>query len=398
MPVKKIITKGRVPVKIYTDNIDLAAYQQLVNLASLPIIHSHIAAMPDVHCGIGATVGAVIPTKHAIIPAAVGVDIGCGMNAVKLSLKGYQLPDTLRGLRLNIEEYVPVGFNAHANSNIRLKACEPFRKRLDAILEHHPNITKRMQNAQLKWMNQMGTLGGGNHFIELCLDQNQDVWVMLHSGSRGIGNAIGSYFIELAKKDMGNHLKNLPDKDLAYLNEGTKHFQDYLDAVSWAQDYALANRREMMNIILEILKLHLPPFQIAEQAINCHHNYVAKEEHYGEKVFVTRKGAIRAGVGELGIIPGSMGACSYIVKGKGADTAFHSCAHGAGRQLSRTAAKNKFNVKDLVRETAGIECRKDKHVIDEIPSAYKNIDQVMAHQTDLVDVLYQLNQVICIKG
>ncbi len=398
MPIKQIITKGKVPVNIYTDDIDMAAYNQLLNISTLPFIFSHIAAMPDVHCGIGATVGAVIPTKQAIIPAAVGVDIGCGMNAVKLSLKAHQLPDNLKNLRLLIEEQVPVGFNAHSDKHLRLAACEPFKNRIDAILEQHPHILKHANKVNQKWMSQMGTLGGGNHFIEICLDQNKDVWIMLHSGSRGIGNAIGTYFIALAKKDMGVHLKNLPDKDLAYLNEGTKHFHDYLEAVSWAQDYAYANRREMMNIIINVLKANLPPFQITEEAINCHHNYVEKEEHYGEKIYVTRKGAIRAGLGELGIIPGSMGARSYIVKGKGEKSSFHSCAHGAGRKLSRTAAKNKFSIDDLKNQTKGVECRKDKHVLDEIPGAYKNIDEVMANQDDLVDVLYELRQVICIKG
>lgn len=398
MPVKKIITKGRVNVKIYTEDIDLAAYNQLVNISTLPFIHSHIAAMPDVHCGIGATVGAVIPTKGAIIPSAVGVDIGCGMSAVKLSIKAHHLPDNLKYLRLNIEEKVPVGFEAHDKNHIRLAACEPFIKRFDAILERHPGIKKRMQNANLKWMTQMGSLGGGNHFIEICLDQNKDVWVMLHSGSRGIGNAIGTYFIALAKKDMGVHLKNLPDKDLAYLQEGTKHFEDYLEAVSCAQDYAFANRKEMMRIILEVLKKELPPFDILDEAINCHHNYVVKEKHYGEQVYLTRKGAIKAGKGDLGIIPGSMGARSFIVRGKGVETSFHSCSHGAGRKLSRTAAKNKFSVHDLKEQTKGVECRKDKHVLDEIPSAYKDIDEVMQNQSDLVEVLYTLNQVVCIKG
>ncbi len=398
MPVKKIITKGKVSVKIYTDDIDMSAYQPLVNISMLPIIHSHIAAMPDVHCGIGATVGAVIPTKHAIIPAAVGVDIGCGMNAVKLSLKAHQLPDNLKFLRLNIEEQVPVGFNAHSDSTARYDACEPFKKRLNQIFSSHPKILKYAKSLDKKWMNQMGTLGGGNHFIEICLDQHNDVWIMLHSGSRGIGNAIGSYFIELAKKDMCTHIKDLPDRDLAYLNEGTKHFKDYLEAVSWAQEYAFANRREMMSIIINALQTQLPPFSIIDEAINCHHNYVAKEEHYGEKVYVTRKGAIRAREGELGIVPGSMGAHSYIVKGKGSPTSFHSCAHGAGRQLSRMAAKKKYSIKDLHEQTKGVECRKDKHVLDEIPFAYKNIEQVMANQNDLVDVLYELRQVICIKG
>lgn len=398
MPVKRIITTGKVPVKIFTDDIDSAAYKQLINISNLPFIYSHIAAMPDVHCGIGATVGAVIPTRHAIIPAAVGVDIGCGMNAVKLSLKAHQLPDNLKKLRLSIEESVPVGFESHGASAIRYEACHPFIYPLEQILNKHPNILKHAKNLHTKWMSQIGTLGGGNHFIEICLDDDNYVWVMLHSGSRGIGNAIGSYFITLAKKDMGIHLKNLPDKDLSYLNEGTQHFADYLEAVSWAQDYAFANRQEMMKIIIGVLRAHLLPFEIGEIAVNCHHNYVVTEEHFGEKVYLTRKGAIRARDGDLGIIPGSMGVCSYIVRGKGSKTAFNSCAHGAGRQLSRTEAKKKFNTKDLIAQTKGVECRKDKHVLDEIPAAYKNIDQVMENQSDLVDVLYKLRQVICIKG
>ncbi|MGE3319888.1 MAG: RtcB family protein [Candidatus Berkiella sp.] len=398
MPIKTIITTGKVPVKIYTDQIDDSAYQQLKALSQLDIIHSHIAAMPDVHCGIGSTVGAVIPTKHAIIPAAVGVDIGCGMQAVKLSLKAHQLPDNLKNIRLAIEEAVPVGFNAHSSDDIRLQACQPFKQGIETILEKHPALLKIARQIDKKWMSQLGTLGGGNHFIELCIDDENSIWVMLHSGSRGIGNAIGTYFIELAKKDMGVHLKNLPHKDLAYLKEGTEHFQDYLTAVQWGQDYAYANRNEMMTMIIQVLNRFLPAFTLEAQAINCHHNYVTTETHYGESVYLTRKGAIRAGKGDLGIIPGSMGACSYIVRGKGVDSAFHSCAHGAGRVLSRNEARKRFGTRDLIAQTQGVECRKDKQVLDEIPSAYKNIDTVMENQSDLVDVLYRLKQVVCIKG
>ena len=398
MPVKMIINEGKYPVKVYTDELDDASYRQLVNISQLPIIHSHIAAMPDVHCGIGATVGSVIPTKHAIIPAAVGVDIGCGMVALRLSLKANQLPDNLHKLRLAIEKRVPVGFEMHSNKGIRHEACKPFQKDLQYILDKHPSLLNHSKDLLNKWTSQLGTLGGGNHFIEICLDESDHVWIMLHSGSRGIGNAIGSYFISLAKKDMGVHIKDLPDKDLAYLQEGTKHFADYLDAVEWAQNYAFVNRREMLNIILEVLRSQLPPFDIVEEAINCHHNYVACEQHFGEMVYVTRKGAIRAQKGDLGIIPGSMGACSYIVKGKGSTEAFQSSAHGAGRAMSRTAAKKRFNVKDLTQQTQGVECRKDKDVVDEIPSAYKNIDTVMENQSDLVEVLHRLKQVVCIKG
>ena len=398
MPIITEINKGKVPVKIYTDEVDSASYQQLVNMSQLPIIHHHIAAMADVHCGIGATVGAVIPTKHAIIPAAVGVDIGCGMCAVRLSLKADQLPDNLHWLRLAIEERVPVGVDAHSIHNIPVNACAPFTKRLQKILAKHPQILKHSQKLRDKWMQQMGTLGGGNHFIEICLDESDHVWVMLHSGSRGIGNAIGTYFISLAKKDMGVHFHQLPDKDLAYFKEGTEHFYDYFEALHFAQDYAYANRQQMLNTVLEVLEAKLPPFQIIEEAINCHHNYVSEEKHFGEKAYVTRKGAIRARKGDLGIIPGSMGACSYIVKGKGAPDSFESSAHGAGRKMSRGEAKRRFSTRDLIEQTKGVECRKDANVVDEIPSAYKDIDKVMENQSDLVDVLYRIKQVICIKG
>lgn len=244
----------------------------------------------------------------------------------------------------------------------------------------------------------MATLGGGNHFIELCLDENDDVWVMLHSGSRGVGNAIGQYFIEMARRDMEKVQMNLPDRDLAYFREGTSHFDDYIQAVEWAQDYAMVNRREMMKRVLNVLKKRLPPFRVTKEAINCHHNYVSEEFHFGEQVFVTRKGAIRAREGELGIIPGSMGAKSFIVSGRGSANSFNSCSHGAGRVMSRGKAKKLFDVEDLEKQTAGVECRIDKSVVDEIPSAYKDIEKVMQHQNDLVDVVHTLKQVMCIKG
>ncbi|MGB5062325.1 MAG: RtcB family protein, partial [Candidatus Competibacter sp.] len=369
------------------------------NIARLPFVHSHVAAMPDVHVGIGATVGAVIPTKGAIIPAAVGVDIGCGMNAVRLSLKAGQLPDNLRPLRHVVEAAVPVGFDMHPEGHgAPASTVRALSGGLDRIVKRHPGILKMQKNVERSWMRQLGTLGGGNHFIELCLDENQDVWVMLHSGSRGIGNIIGRYFIELARKDMGKHLANLPDRDLAYLQEGAEHFDDYVDAVHWAQDYAMTNRREMMRLILEALARQLPPFVATREAINCHHNYVAVEHHFGEDLFVTRKGAIRAGAGDLGIIPGSMGAKSYIVRGKGEPQSFCSCSHGAGRRMSRSKAKKAFNPQDLIAQTAGVECRKDAGVLDEIPGAYKDIDAVMANQSDLVEVVHTLKQVMCVKG
>ena len=398
MPIKQVIKKGKVPVKIYTNDIDPGAYEQLANMAQMPFIHSHIAAMPDVHKGIGATVGSVIPTKGAIIPAAVGVDIGCGMNAVRLSLSANELPDNLKGLRSAIERDVPVGFAMHKTDAVPDSTVRALSPGLETIWGKHPKLKPKKKKPFHSWVRQLATLGGGNHFIELCLDENNDVWVMLHSGSRGVGNAIGQYFIELARRDMEKIQKNLPDRDLAYFTEGTDHFDDYAEAVSWAQDYAMTNRREMMRIIVKVLQHKLPAFKVTKEAINCHHNYVDEEVHYGESVFVTRKGAIKAGEGEYGIIPGSMGAKSFIVKGKGNPSSFCSCSHGAGRVMSRTAAKKQFTSVDLEAQTKGVECRKDKSVIDEIPAAYKDIDTVMDNQKDLVDVVHTLKQVICVKG
>lgn len=398
MPIKKIITQGKVPVKIYTDEIEATAYAQLVQMADLPIIHSHIAAMPDVHMGIGATVGSVIPTKGAIIPAAVGVDIGCGMNAVQLSLKAGQLPDNLKRIRAAIESVIPVGFAMHKRDVANRSTISSLKHGLEAVLDKHPKIANTKKKSYLPWVRQLGTLGGGNHFIELCLDERDHVWVMLHSGSRGIGNAIGRYFITLAKGDAERANVSLPHGDLAYFREGAEHFDDYFAAVQWAQDYAKVNRREMMRLVLDQLKGYLPHFKLTQEAINCHHNYVALETHFGEQVYLTRKGAIRAGHDELGIIPGSMGVKSFIVKGKGNPMSFNSCAHGAGRIMSRTRAKKQFTTLDLEMQTKGVECRKDKGVIDEIPGAYKDIDQVMENQRDLVEIVHTLKQVICIKG
>lgn len=399
MPIKMVLKKSKVPVKIYTEEVDSNALDQLKNIANLPFIHSHIAAMPDVHLGIGATVGAVIPTKGAIIPAAVGVDIGCGMTATRLSINASQLPDNLKSVRVAIEAAVPVGFAMHKSiyaKNSTIKALDTVIE--EKIIAKHPAIAKMMKRPYRTWTQQLGTLGGGNHFIELCLDENQDVWVMLHSGSRGIGNVIGRYFISLAKKDMEKHIAHLPHHDLAYFTEGAKHFEDYVEAVHWAQEYALFNRREMMRLIIEALRQVLLPFEITKEAINCHHNYVAIENHFGEAVYLTRKGAIRAGAGDLGIIPGSMGAKSYIVRGLGNEQSFCSCSHGAGRKMSRHAAKRRFNIEDMKQQTEGVECRKDKKVIDEIPGAYKSIEAVMENQNDLVEIVHTLKQVVCVKG
>ena len=398
MPVRTEIHEGLVPVKIYTDELEPTARQQLVNISKLPIVHHHVAAMPDVHLGIGATVGSVIPTKKAIIPAAVGVDIGCGMIARRLSLTGNELGESsLRKVFNQISRDVPVGFESHNDRDARTHAAKRFDKGLRRIMEKHPGVHKRV-GKKASWVHQLGTLGGGNHFIEVCLDEANRAWVMLHSGSRGIGNAIGSYFIELARRDAERAQLHLPDRDLAYFAEGAQHFDDYVEAVGWAQDYARANREEMMELVIDAMHRHLPPFEATDEAVNCHHNYVEHESHYGEQVWLTRKGAIRAGRGELGIIPGSMGARSYIVRGTGSAESFQSCAHGAGRRMNRNAAQKQFSVADLQVQTEGVICRKDKGVLDEIPGAYKNIDEVMANQADLVEVVHTLKQVLCVKG
>jgi tRNA-splicing ligase RtcB (3'-phosphate/5'-hydroxy nucleic acid ligase) len=398
MPVRQEIREGRVPVKVYTDEIEESARRQLVNISQLPIVHHHVAAMPDVHHGIGATVGSVIPTLRAIIPAAVGVDIGCGMIASRLSLTANEIDEaSLKKVFAQISRDVPVGFEQHDERDAHTDSAKPFKRGLRAILDKHPGVEKRV-GKHSSWVRQLGTLGGGNHFIEVCLDEAHRVWVMLHSGSRGIGNAIGTYFIALAKQDAERHQLVLPDRDLAYFAEGAQHFGDYVEAVGWAQDYAHANRAEMMDLVLEALRRHLPAFAVTTEAVNCHHNYVERESHYGESVWVTRKGAIRARAGDLGIIPGSMGTRSYIVRGKGGAEAFDSCAHGAGRRMSRTQAEKQFSVADLSAQTAGVVCRKDKGVLDEIPGAYKDIDTVMANQSDLVEVLHTLKQVLCVKG
>jgi tRNA-splicing ligase RtcB len=398
MPVRQELNEGRVPVKIYTGEVEPAARAQLANISRLPIVHHHVAAMPDVHLGIGATVGSVIPTVKAIIPAAVGVDIGCGMMAARLSLGAEQLDErALRKVFAQVSRDVPVGFAQHKDREVRVQAARRFSGALDCVLKKHPGIRKRI-GQQSSWTHQLGTLGGGNHFIELCLDEEERAWVMLHSGSRGIGNAIGSYFIELARKDAERNNVHLPDRDLAYFPEGASHFDDYVEAVGWAQDYARANREEMMDLVLEAMRRHLPAFELVGAAVNCHHNYVQRERHYGAEVWLTRKGAIRAGAGELGIIPGSMGARSYIVRGRGSAESFQSCAHGAGRRMSRNAAQKCFTVQDLEAQTHGVVCRKDKGVLDEIPGAYKDIDEVMANQADLVDIVHTLKQVLCVKG
>lgn len=401
----EIIETGNAIIKAWTKGVPVedAARQQLVNVAGLPFIHSHVAAMPDVHWGKGATVGSVIATKGAIIPAAVGVDIGCGMMAVQTSLTASHLPDSLAGLRSAIEHAVPhggkgktAGWGDHTPSRVTNRfESSGLASGLARLEDKHPAV------AGANSLVHLGTLGSGNHFIELCLDEADRLWVMLHSGSRGIGNRIGTYFIQearkqLEKKELGHAL---PDRDLAYFVEGADVlFDDYTAAVLWAQDFARTNREVMMERILLTIRDLLPPFQTTKQAVNCHHNYVARERHFDADVWVTRKGAVRAGAGELGIIPGSMGAKSFIVRGKGDAESFQSCSHGAGRSMSRTEAKRRFTLEDHAQATAGVECRKDAGVIDETPAAYKDIDAVMAAQTDLVDVLHTLKQIVCVKG
>ncbi len=393
------------PIKAWTVGVpfEAEAEAQLRRVAQLPFIHKWVAVMPDVHAGIGATVGSVIATKGAIIPAAVGVDIGCGMMAVETTLRAADLPDNLHGLRSAIEAAVPHGRTDNGGPNDRggwgslpadvSEGWAELDPDYQALIEKFPKLARGSS------ANHLGTLGTGNHFIEVCLDEADHVWFMLHSGSRGVGNRIGSFFIELAKKDMQTWMVNLPDQNLAYLPEGTQHFGDYWKAVSWAQRFAAKNRELMMKAVVKAAKSSaLPPFELTDVAVNCHHNYVAREHHYGADVLVTRKGAVRAAEGDLGIIPGSMGAKSFIVRGKGNRESFCSCSHGAGRKMSRTAAKKAFTVQDHEEATRGIECRKDADVIDETPAAYKSIDDVMHAQRELVDIVHTLRQVVCVKG
>lgn len=361
----------------------------------MPFIHKWVAAMPDVHVGIGTTVGSVIPTIGAVIPAAVGVDIGCGMIAQRTSLKASDLPDSLGAIRAQIERDIPVGPACHkAMADKASKTWATLEKDYRRIVEKYPRLKK--QDASL----QLGSLGGGNHFIELCLDENQNVWVMLHSGSRGVGNLFGRHFIELARKEAERQGLKLPDGNLGYFSEGSEYFGDYITAMGWAQNYARENRERMMDLVIEGLRRNkkLPPFDLNEAAVNCHHNYVEEEHHFGRNVLVTRKGALRARMGELGIIPGSMGAKSFIVRGLGNAESFNSCSHGAGRVMSRTAAKQLITLDQHRKATEGVECRKDQGVIDESPSAYKDIDRVMEAQKDLVEIVHTLKQIVCVKG
>ena len=396
--------KGGVPVKMWTQGVpvDERAKEQLLKAAQMPFIFKHLAVMPDVHVGIGSTIGSVIPTKNAIIPAAVGVDIGCGMMACRTSLTADDLPDSLGHFRNAIERAVPHGRSSgrrrdkgswHDTPKSAEAAWAGLVDRFDTIVDKHKVIGKSNN------LKHMGTLGTGNHFIEICLDEADRVWFMLHSGSRGVGNRIGRYFIELAKKDMQTWHINLPDRDLSYFPEGTDHFDDYVEAVEWAQDFAMNNRMVMMqNVIAAIRHIIAKPFKADIEAVNCHHNYVEKESHFGENVYVTRKGAVRARKGDMGIIPGSMGTRSYIVRGLGNEESFCSCSHGAGRVMSRTQAKKEVSLEEHLEAVKDVECRKDAAVIDETPAAYKSIDDVMEAQKDLVEVVHTLRQIVCVKG
>ena len=400
MGIKKVYQSDNgFPVKVWTEGLDKGVVEQLLNVSLIPFIHNHVAVMPDAHVGMGCTIGTIIPTHKAIIPAAVGVDIGCGMMAAKTNITAKDLPDNLSKIRNSIEKIIPLGpGRCHRKEYSLNKTKNQFvsQGEVNQFLKNDPDemfgITTR------KWREQIGSLGGGNHFIEICIDEDDFVWVMLHSGSRGIGNKIGMVFIRKAKEDMRIHQVNLPDKNLSYFSEGTEHFNDYVEAVAWAQEYAFINRQVMMTLIFGQLEYYFPQVRVEEQAINCHHNYVEKEHHYGESIWVTRKGAIRAKEDDMGIIPGSMGTKSYIIKGKGNKESFHSCSHGAGRRMSRKQAFNKFTMDDLEKQTPGVEMQRREAIIDEIPGAYKDIDQVMKDQEDLVTVIHTLKQIVNVKG
>ena len=395
------------PLKLWDSAgaFEAGAMQQLRNVASLPFIAGHVAGMPDVHWGMGATVGSVIATRSAIVPAAVGVDIGCGMMAVRTTLTANDLPDSLGAIRAEIERAVPKGFESnqaarHAKGGWAVTPNAVARTWYDRFEDRWRKIVAKHPKIDGKTSDQLGSMGGGNHFIEVCLDEEDRVWVMLHSGSRGTGNRIGTYFINEAKDAIAKEKLDfhLADRDLAFLSEGSQLFDDYVEAMHFAQDYAMANRELMMARVLDALRKHLPVFKTDKQAINCHHNYATRERHFGEQVWVTRKGAVSARAGELGIIPGSMGTGSFIVEGLGNEQSFCSCSHGAGRVMSRGAAKKLITLEQHAEAMKGIEARVDEGVLDESPAAYKDIGAVMDAQRDLVAIRHRLRQVINVKG
>jgi tRNA-splicing ligase RtcB (3'-phosphate/5'-hydroxy nucleic acid ligase) len=403
------VIPGKLPIFLFNKGVEVEddAIAQLKNLSDLPFVHHHIAVMPDCHSGKGSTIGTVIPTERAIIPAAVGVDLGCGMMAAKTNLAANELPDNLASLRSAIESAVPHGRTNNGGAGDRgawhdipdISASVwdgQLKADWDKLMAKYPLLNKGSVNH----INHLGTLGTGNHFIEVCKDESDSIWIMLHSGSRGVGNRIGSFFIEKAKEDMERYFINLPDKDLAYIPEGSGYFKDYCKAVLWAQEFARQNRELIMDATIKSLSKFILPalLKIDDLIINCHHNYISKESHYGKNVWVTRKGAVRARAGDMGIIPGSMGVGSYIVRGKGNEESFSSCSHGAGRRMSRTKARNTISLEEHERATAGIECRKDAEVLDESPGAYKNLDAVMAAQSDLIEIVHKLTPLVCVKG
>jgi tRNA-splicing ligase RtcB len=390
------VNGDRVPIKIWArpQHVDTLALRQLKAVASLPWVAHHVAVMPDVHVGKGATVGSVIALRGAVAPAAVGVDIGCGMTAVKTSVKADALPDSLRRLRLAIEQAIPVG-RGHHEEPVWSGASAAVQARTAKLWERVEHLHGPGKGLSWRAQCQLGSLGGGNHFIEVCIDTEQGVWLMLHSGSRHIGAALAEHHMEKAKRLL--HNAELSDPDLAVFLAGSSAFEHYRHDLYWAQEYAAINRALMMERLQDVVRRHVRGVKF-EAPISCHHNYVAEEQHFGEELLVTRKGAIRAGRGDLGIIPGSMGSKSFIVRGLGNPLSFESASHGAGRRLSRTQARNSFTVHDLERQTDGVECRKDRGVLDEAPKAYKDIDEVMAQQADLVEIVAELKQVVCVKG
>lgn len=388
------IHKGKIKLWTQLDSVESQALDQLKNIASLPWVFRHVAVMPDVHYGKGATVGSVIAMKDALSPAAVGVDIGCGMGAMLTNLTASDLPDDLRAIRADIEAAVPVGFNRHDTPAPNTKNGKWVSNMLTRFRNlRAPFLDKGKQEGTM--LSQIGTLGGGNHFIELCLDEQQRVWLMLHSGSRNMGKTLAEHHIAVARKLA--HNENLPDKDLAVFLAGTPEMEAYRNDLTWAQEYAFLNRSTMKDLIFDQLRKHFPQIKEVDW-ITCHHNYVSEETHFGENLTVTRKGAISANKGQMGIIPGSMGTKSYIVRGLGNEQSFCSASHGAGRRMSRGEAKRRFTLEDLEKQLEGVESRKDLGVLDEIPAAYKDIDQVMENQKDLVEVVATLKQVLVVKG
>jgi tRNA-splicing ligase RtcB len=392
----QLIKGDRVPIRLWTplSEVDTQALRQLKRVAALPWVAHHVAVMPDLHAGKGATVGTVIAQRGAVCPAAVGVDIGCGMAALETNPSARDLPDDLKPLRIAIESAVPLGPRQHRGERSDALTPELALRTRDLIDRFH-QLDPSVQSLQHRALQQLGTFGGGNHFIELCLDQQGGVWLMLHSGSRHIGAALAEHHMQIARKLF--HNRELPDPELGASLAGTPQFEAYRRDLFWAQEYAALNRAVLLELVAGVLRRAWPHVMFGI-LVSCHHNYVAEEMRFGEELLITRKGAIRAGQGELGIIPGSMGAKSFIVRGKGSQWSFESASHGAGRRMSRGQARKTVTLADLQRQTQGVECRKDAAVIDEAPSAYKRIEGVMAQQEDLVEVVTELKQVLCVKG